>query len=80
VRIEIRVRMEVRVSMRVNVGMEVEWVLSIYLVEIHKELCKEKRKGNRIVEGLVLLYRYFSFHTKIPKTYTVSPTEPSRTS
>jgi hypothetical protein len=55
VRIETRARMETTIAARVRirgkVRIEVEWVLSTYLVEINKSLCKDKRKGNRTVGG-----------------------------
>jgi hypothetical protein len=55
VRTETRARMETRIAARVRtrgkVRIEVEWVLSTYLVEINKSLCKDKRKGNRTVGG-----------------------------
>jgi hypothetical protein len=49
--VRIEIRMEVRARMTVKVRIEVEWVPSIYLVEINKLQYKEKRKGNRTVEG-----------------------------
>jgi hypothetical protein len=39
-------------------GKDVE-VPSIYSSKINKELCKEKRKGNGMVGGQVLLYTHF---------------------
>jgi hypothetical protein len=50
-RVRTEARMKVRMRIRVKMRMEVEWVPSIYLAVINKELGRDKRKGNRTVVG-----------------------------